>query len=373
MEKYTAAIDKYCESINAAPSTVIRYKKDIGFFLRHLGENVFDLDALVAFMDSKKYAVGTRRKYLTSIMAVLRGMEAPASQISRFDSYSRSVHETVNSLAEKMRKQQKAAETLVKFGDYKETMLMFVSKAEQAVMKGTRPATRDGTEYEQKIQASHLHTYMSFAIDCKIRAQGPPPRSDFCNVYSSKEVANGGSYYDGERGVIVFTSRVKDPHGVKENPEFDVSGIKDELSDYIFDHQHPKLLNKEMSSEGYVAWIGGMTEKFCGERIGVSMMRKLFWNTPEMGEALDKVCAAGNLMGHTPQTAKRDYRLDSALVEKENDDPAPKRAKLEKTALEKDSEGDVEEVIPSIDMEWDAADRPGCIHWGTSCSHDDSQ
>lgn len=70
-----------------------------------------------------------------------------------------------------------------------------------------------------------------------MKAQGPPPRSDFCNVYSSKEhadTAGGGSYYDGETGTIHFASRVKDPHGVKENLPFDVSGIREELNDVDF-------------------------------------------------------------------------------------------------------------------------------------------
>lgn len=86
----------------------------------------------------------------------------------------------------KIRKQQKAQEPLERFGGYEETMLMFVAKEEAEINKGDRPCMRDGIRDEQNIPASHLDTYLSFAIDCKIRAQGPPPRSDLCNVYPSK-------------------------------------------------------------------------------------------------------------------------------------------------------------------------------------------
>lgn len=363
------------ESCGRAPKTVAEYKKIVERLWRELGEKMFDLATLSTYLDGLGLVAGTRATYLWAVSAALTG----TSGREEFERAGRAASVASKTLQEQQRKAAKASAKLAPvLGEYGNPIKEAWEEAERRIAKGTRPQTRKSGIFQQKIPKGTIDCYKSFVIDCKMKAQGPPPRSDFCNVYSSKkhaDAAGGGSYYDSESGTIIFTSRVKDPNDVKEKMPFDVSGVREEINAFIDGHGHAKLLARDMNSKGYNSWIGDMTEQLGRCRMGTTVQRKMYVNQPEERERIEAQGEREARMGHSNRTTRRDYLLpkrervepvetvnthepdseydDSGSNASESEseveeEPAPKRARMEKTELEAEAEEFADSLVDDM-------------------------
>ena len=182
MEQCISGIEKHCKGKGNTEFTTQQNKDDFARLWAELGEDVFDCSKLAGYL--WQHAPSSKKKTINVVIAALQGSGASAVKINKLEQLKHVFRETAESKDEQARKMVEKQDKIDEVGDdFYEVMNRIIIEIEKKIALRKRHVTRKGKTFWQKIPDDSIVAYRSYIIDCKIRLQGPPPQTDFCNVF----------------------------------------------------------------------------------------------------------------------------------------------------------------------------------------------